>query len=284
MYNKRVEVNEETILKLTSTFRRAYREIYNEIWSATDFGIYNRRMILKQIESVLESLGEKATYHLKKEIPKYYQEGADKAVKQLDNVGAKVFVRKNFNQLHKAAIYALVDDTAKAFGETMTGVSRDARRLLNTATKEELKQRMAKGYISGEARKTIRQNIKGALQEQGLSALVDKGGARWSLDRYADMLLRTKAVEAHNTGLANRMVENGYDLVQVSAHGGTCDVCADWEGKILSLTGETDGYPTVDQAEGAGLFHPNCRHALSALIPSLSRETRAYDVSTRSYK
>lgn len=32
------------------------------------------------------------------------------------------------------------------------------------------------------------------------------------------------------------------------------------DGKVLSLTGETPGYPTMDEAKAAGLFHPNCRH------------------------
>jgi hypothetical protein len=90
------------------------------------------------------------------------------------------------------------------------------------------------------------------------------------------MLFRTKVVEARNRGLINRMVENNYDLVQVSAHGAT-DVCAEWEGKILSAMGQTPGYPTVAEAEADGLFHPNCRHAINVLIPSLAKMTDAYD-------
>jgi hypothetical protein len=72
------------------------------------------------------------------------------------------------------------------------------------------------------------------------------------------------------------MAENDYDLVQVSAHGAT-DVCGAWEGKILSATGATPGYDTVADAEADGLFHPNCRHAINVLIPSLARQTQAYN-------
>ncbi len=30
------------------------------------------------------------------------------------------------------------------------------------------------------------------------------------------------------------------------------------KGEILSLTGKTPGYPTLEEAKTAGLFHPNC--------------------------
>jgi len=72
------------------------------------------------------------------------------------------------------------------------------------------------------------------------------------------------------------MVENDFDLVQVSAHGG-CDLCAPWEGAILSISGDTPGYPTVDEAEASGLFHPNCKHAINTLIPDLAAATDAYN-------
>jgi hypothetical protein len=221
-------------------------------------------------------LGVDVEKFIEKELPVYYKRGADDAVKQLNNIGAEVGVKKQFNLLHKDAIAGLVDDTAKAFAESMTGVSRSARLLLGKATREMITAQIGKGMTAGDALRTVRKTIKGTLQEQGLSALIDKGGKRWELDRYAEMLFRTKAVEARNRGLINRMEQNGYDLVQVSSHGG-CDKCQPWEGKILSATGQTPGYPTLAEAEASGLFHPNCRHAINTVIPKLARETGAYD-------
>lgn len=60
---------------------------------------------------------------------------------------------------------------------------------------------------------------------------------------------------------------HGEDLIQISYHTSTCEMCAPRNGKVLSLTGQTPGYPTLAEAEGAGLFHPNCRHASSLFIP-----------------
>jgi len=77
---------------------------------------------------------------------------------------------------------------------------------------------------------------------------------------------RTTTMEAHLQGTANRLVEQGHDLVKVSTHRGACELCQPWQGKILSITGKTEGYPTLEEAKAAGLFHPNCRHAYGLYI------------------
>lgn len=66
-------------------------------------------------------------------------------------------------------------------------------------------------------------------------------------------------------------------------------MCAPWNGKVLSLTGQTPGYPTLEEAEGAGLFHPNCRHASSLYIPEneeerLTRDAEQMDVMAEDEK
>ena len=38
-----------------------------------------------------------------------------------------------------------------------------------------------------------------------------------------------------------------------------------WEGRIVSLTGATDGFPTMEEAKADGLFHPNCTHRIEYL-------------------
>jgi hypothetical protein len=80
------------------------------------------------------------------------------------------------------------------------------------------------------------------------------------------MVARTTTAEAHLQGTANRLVEQGHDLIKVSTHRGACPLCEPWQGKILSITGKTEGYPTLEEAKAAGLFHPNCRHAYGLYI------------------
>ena len=277
MYPTEVDVSEASIERLTATFKQAYKSIVEEISTATDFGVANRKAILEQIEKTLTELGVDTQKFIETEITSQYKAGAGDAVKQLTNVGADIGTSEGFNRVHVEAIKMLVDDTAKAFGESLTGINRSAQLLLGKISRDTLTQKLAEGLIGGKARAEVRKTIKGALQEQGLTSLIDKGGHSWSLDRYADMLFRTKSVEARNRGMINRMVENDYDLVQVSDHNSDHEECAVWEGEILSSTGATPGYPTVADAEAAGLFHPNCKHAINVLIPSLARESQAYN-------
>jgi hypothetical protein len=279
-----VEVNEKNLQKIIGTYKAAYKDIVGEIAGATDWGVQNRKKILKQIEVILSELGENTNDWIKQEIPEYYELGADDAVKQLKNVRAPVAVETGFNQIHKDAIAALVDETAKAFAEGLVGVDRNAQLLLGRFSREALTQKMASGMVSGAALRNVKREMKGRLMEDGLAAIVDRGGRSWTLDRYSEMLFRTKVVETRNRGIANRLVENGYDLVQVSNHGkSSCPLCLPWQGKVLSSTGATRGYDTVIDAERAGLFHPNCRHAINVLVPKIAKMTRAYDPEKGAY-
>jgi hypothetical protein len=207
-----VPINEKSIEKLRDVYKKAYTQIVSEINGATNFGVANRRAILKQVDVILADLGEDVGKFIETEIPQYYKDGADDAVAQLKSIGVNTV--SGFSQVHNQAVQALVSETALSFGDSLTGVKRSARLIFNQAVKESITQELATGSIQGATNKTIGRNVKFILQEQGLDALTDKGGHTWTLDRYTDMLVRTKAVEARNTGLANRMIENGNDLFQ----------------------------------------------------------------------
>ena len=276
MYPTEVSINQKNIDRLTSVLKRAYSEIIDEMKTATSFGVANRRIILAQIRKTLERAGVEVKEVIDDEIPYQYEKGMTDATRQLKDNDVPINTKTAFNKIHTEAIAALVDDTSRAFGESLTGVNRSARLLLNRAVRDEITQRLAIDKIGGRDLKAIKRNVVGLLEEQGLSALVDKAGHTWELDRYSEMLIRTKSVEARNRGLANRMVENGYDLVQVSNHNSAHRECAIWEGKILSLTGKTPGYSTIAKAEAEGLFHPNCKHAINVIVPELAEKTQAY--------
>ena len=298
LYPTSIQVDEAKLNRLIKTYQEAYKSIYSEIATATNFGQQRRKTILAGIENNLKELGADTQTFIDENIPAYYKSGADDAVAQLKKIYAPVDIKTGFNRIHREAIAALVDDTAKSFADSLTAANRAARTLISDAAKEVMTQQLATGQISGDALKTIQKQIIATIQQDGLTSLKSKPFTNasgtvvqqsWSLDRYSEMLIRTKAVEARNTGLKNRLVENGYDLVQVSSHGAT-DVCGRWEGKILSLTGETKRLPsgeevyTVKYAENDGLFHPNCKHAINGLTLELARETMAWNASTRQYE
>ena len=69
--------------------------------------------------------------------------------------------------------------------------------------------------------------------------------------------------------------EVGSDLVEVSAHAGARPSHAVWQGKIYSISGKSEKYPSFRQATGygtvTGLAGVNCRHTFGPWIEGSSR-------------
>lgn len=274
---REVKIRDGSINQLISLYKRTYARLAEEMINATEAGKIQKARVMARINVELTALGEDVDAWVAKEIPQYYLDGSNQAIQDLRAQGVDVSTRTNFAIINKEAIAALTDDVALSFAQAIRGVSRSANNLLSDALKQQLNFTIAEGRLSGDTRKMISGTLKQNLQDEGLSALTDKAGKQWTLENYTRMLARTKAVEARNQGLANRMLGLGYDLVQVTNHRSEHPACAFWEGKILSLTGKTPGYPTLQMAIEGGLFHPNCQHAINAFHPELARLTKAYD-------
>lgn len=109
---------------------------------------------------------------------------------------------------------------------------------------------------------------------RGITGFVDAAGRRWELESYTEMAVRTAAGRAQVAGTLDRFRATGRDLVIVSDHTQECRLCRPWEGRVLSITGRTVGYPTVAEARADGLLHANCRHNLTAFVAGLTKAPR----------
>lgn len=274
---REIKIREGRIDALISLYKATYRRLAQEIITSSESGKIQKARVMARINSDLEALGVDVQAWVNEEIPKYYLDGANIAIQDLRAQGVDVSARTNFAVINKEAIAALTDDVALSFAQAIRGISRSASNLLSDGLKQQLNFIIAEGKLTGETRKAISKNLQSRLEDEGLTALTDRSGRQWSFENYTRMLARTKAVEARNQGLTNRMLGMGYDLVQVTNHRSEHPECAFWEGKILSLSGKTEGYPTLQQAISAGLFHPNCKHAINAFHPELAAITKAYD-------
>lgn len=275
--------------RLIGLYKQTYLDILAKIEGSTDFGLARRTILLARINNDLRNLKIDTDLWLEKELPKQYYAGAKLAQEQLKELKQKTNINllKNnqvFSQYNKRAVSALVSDASEAFAQAIQGIGRSAKNLTAQAVQREIRESIAKGIVSGDTKKEIVAVVKQQIREQGLEAIRDKGGKRWTLDRYADMLVRTKTTEARNTGLANQMLANGNDLVQVSVNGSKHEGCAKYEGDILSITGETDGYTSLDEAKAGGLFHPNCKHTINAVNVSLAEKTYGWNKDTGEYE
>lgn len=278
-----VKIRQGNIDQLIELYKRSYENIVREITGATDAGKIQRARVLARINAELESLGVDVDKWVRREIPQYYLDGANQAREDLRRLGITVTKAP----VNKEAISVLTDEVSLGFANSLKTMGRLAAGVLNKALKQQLNMIIAEGRLSGDSRRMISAGVRELLADERISALVDKAGREWTLERYSETLVRTKAVEARNQGLVNTMLQNGHDLVQVSDHNSEHPACAEWEGKVLSITGNTptgtdlgddmEVAGTLQEALDDGLFHPNCEHAANVMDPGLASRTEAYD-------
>jgi hypothetical protein len=129
----------------------------------------------------------------------------------------------------------------------------------------------AQGLAGDFTRRGAAQAALDSFASRGITGFVDGSGKAWNLASYTEMACRTAAHNAARQGVFDGVRSAGRDLVIVSGSPSCCDMCAPWEGEVLSLDGATPGYPTLAEAEGDGLFHPNCAHSADPYVEGLTR-------------
>ena len=145
------------------------------------------------------------------------------------------------------------------------------------------------GLLAGtDTRIQASQKMLNEMAMKGITSFVDKSGRSWNLSSYAEMCARTVSAHAALQGHIDRQLEVGEDLVKVSSIGTTCPICQRWQGVVLSISGKSPKYHSIDEAKASGLFHPNCKHTLGMFIPELDGEGKVepapLDMNTQSSK
>lgn len=151
-----------------------------------------------------------------------------------------------------------------------SGVITQTGSIIRGAAREATGRATARGLAGEFTRRGAAQAALNLFADRGVTGFVDAAGKRWSLASYTEMATRTAAHHASRQGKIDEVRARGRDLVVVSGSPAACELCAPWEGKVLSLDGATPGYPTLDEAEGAGLFHPSCGHSADPYIEGLT--------------
>jgi len=149
--------------------------------------------------------------------------------------------------------------------------------------------------LGGLTRRQASQRALDQFAQRGVTGFVDRSGRSWELAAYAEMAVRSVTARAAIEGHIDALAEINVGLVIVSDAPLECPLCRPWEGEILSL-GSEPGPRTIRaehtiqpsglfaptqtvavhvagslvEARGEGLFHPNCRHSLSAYLPGVT--------------
>lgn len=112
--------------------------------------------------------------------------------------------------------------------------------------------------------------------DQGVPALVDRAGKKWTTEAYVNMVMRSTVNNVANEMQDTRMAEYDVDLVEINSHMGARPKCAPYQGRIFSMSGTHSKYPafsTTSYGDPAGLLGVNCRHVKYPFIEGVSKHT-----------
>ena len=258
------QFSDAEINRLVKFYEQAEREILEQINKTLLAGKKDELEYLKQmrqnIDAILRQLREGNKEWCMQAIPSVYSEGMKNADVMLKDIGAAVTA--GFGAIHQQAAQVLAENTFQRLEDVVQVIGRQVNDIYR-----ELALENVRGTVVGyDTWKQVANRYREQLAERGVTGFKDRSGRMWNMRTYTEMVARTTTMEAHLQGTANRLVEQGHDLVKVSTHRGACPLCEPWQGEILSITGKTKGYPTLEEAKAAGLFHPNCRHAYGLYI------------------
>lgn len=267
--------------RLISLYRNAETDIVSRLQRMVDkYGTDAKkkpsvRLLRQQYKAIRQELkrldadGKKEASEMVKTT---YTGGFSVARRQLKEAGIVSDLKAEMSGVHKKALAVYSEQVQSRLSDMVTV----AGRTVGDIYKQLQLNTVMVGAVAGTQTLNYVQDKMARLAEKGgLISFVDNAGRNWNMGSYVEMLSRTTLMQVHNAATWNEFAEHGEDLIQISYHTPTCDMCAPWNGKVLSLTGKTPGYPTLTEAEGAGLFHPNCRHASSLFLEGIDSKDQA---------
>lgn len=262
----------EHILK---AYEREYKRLYNELLDElTDKFSYGSEptqkevmSVIAQIERRMNELHKQIANDVSVEIQKNYISGHanhSAVVEQITEMAIlQTFAPFSLINSHKAE--QLIADTMDDLLFATQHTSKCLKKIVRDVFNKHLTLAGLQGTNYTELAKIIRKELtrKGfseTLLTHGFIGIIDKKGRKWNLKTYVDMVVSTKMTTAYHEGLKDKAIESGKDLARVSEKGSKTP-CKYFEGMIISMTGQTEGYMTYDQLQATGMiFHPNCQH------------------------
>ena len=216
--------------------------------------------------------------YIYKHIKDQFKEGASRTNKEAIKAG---FIKKEDSQLGGSFFglnHRKLDALIKSTKEDMKDVKYATLRMAN----DQYRQIIYKAQVfANTGAGTVKQAIDMASKDflsRGFNCIEYKDGSRHNIADYCDMAIRTANKRANLMGEGEMRKKLGNPLVYISKHGGACDQCTPWEGRVyiddVWSGGKTeDGqYPLLSTAIEGGLFHPRCQHGASTYYEGINDE------------
>lgn len=232
----------------------------------------------KQNKEIFKGFNKQINIWTKIRMKKQFREGASRANKRAIKAGV---IKKEDSQLGGSFFglnHRKLDALIKSTKSDMNDVKYATLRMAN----DQYRQIIYKAQVfANTGAGTVKQAIDMASKDflaKGFNCIEYKNGTRHNIADYCDMAIRTANKRANLIGEGEMRKKLGNSLVYVSKHGGACDKCTSWEGRVYiddvwSGGTEKDGkYPLLSTAIAGGLFHPRCHHGVSTYYEDINEE------------
>lgn len=223
----------------------------------------------------------------KKEINKIFDRAREIGTnvdKEILELGIKAGILNEINPMIEDR--KVKDIISSSIQEVLTTFNKQNNSLLASAgaSYREIVNKVSVDVMAG-TKTTLKatQEAVSKLSEKGLTGFTARNGAEWSPEAYTKMVLRSNTQNTINRIQEERMALAGNDYVEISSHIGARPLCAEDQGKIFSLSGNTEpikdalgnnikvySWHNSSYGKPNGILGINCGHSRYAFIPGLS--------------
>lgn len=228
----------------------------------------NAKAALAEVAVILRGLNAESAEWVTKHITQAATDGVALAIVNLGAAETLEEAQKiaKFNRINREFVASAVADTQADLLAVTQNVDRRVKLAIRQATADSMRANLTRG-INGN--RTLNADILQRMQKTLGSAvdtgIIDAAGRRWAPEAYVKMLTRTKMAATQRESTINEAVGRGAYYGVISKHNAV-DKCRQYEGMIVKLTPDAPGeYRYVGDLPRGSIFHPNCRHIVTAI-------------------
>lgn len=265
---------EKLVEQLVKIYTDALEQLQKKITSKATLGRATayERSLYRQVKVELDKLKKSSSEAVKKLVQNSYKKGLDSLLKDIEGVEKRSY--NLFSGLNVRQIELITDNLTRDLNNAVNLIGRRYDDLIRKVTLEAAAKKLSQG-------RTIRQMQKQLAEEltkNNIHYVEYANGNKHGIKSYANMAARSTTAEAQNKAKTVQGTEWGYDLVRMTSHYPTCEVCAKYQGRVYALTKEAANGKYKDKngkplrfpylydtafADGYETIHPNCRHRIS---------------------